>query len=624
MLPETQASALSMLQAPDATTLWQRLLGDAIATVDGNGGSFWVPDDGGLRCLMVGGADPVGRQSSRIANADIALLHADSEESLTLAADLRDAHKQRAGVIRVCRDRSDGPIEESTQEAFAALVATANAVFVLLEKQQDALARSRDFALVAEMSREVTATLDLDRVLRAVVNLAARAITFDRGALALYEDGECDIRAVAGADSFDANDSRLKDLAMRAAWAAGRGEGLYVSDREDPASDAERVFLQFFSGDLEADNTRSGLYIPLRDEEGIVGVLVLECQRAEFATEHQREVIAILANQATVAIRNARLYSQVPLVDVLGAIGERRRAFRAIPRRRKQLAAVALLTALALLTLVRWPLRVDATTPVLFPADRAVVRPLVDGAIEQVFVAEGAFVEQGTALLRLRSVERQGTRNAAAASVAASERDASLAASRGDPAAERVARVRLETAREALMIADAELASTTVRAPVSGVVLTERVELLVGTHATAGSAVLLLGRTDSLEVEFTVPQRDVARIASDQRVRLRVDALPQRTFEGRIIAVAAMPGAALSEIAGTTPDATIARNVELTTATTAGAQFPVRALVANPDGLLRPGMQPFARVLTGPASLAERLFRRPIQSLRLFYWRMTA
>ena len=186
MLREIQTSALSMLQASDATSLWQRLLGDAITTVDGVGGSFWVPDDGELRCLMVGGADPVGRQSPRIPLEDIGLIGADSDEFLVLTADLRDGSKLRAGVLRVCRDRADGPVDASTREAFDVLVATANAVFILLEKQQDALARSRDFALVAEMSREVTATLDLDRVLRAVVNLAARAITFDRGALALY------------------------------------------------------------------------------------------------------------------------------------------------------------------------------------------------------------------------------------------------------------------------------------------------------------------------------------------------------------------------------------------------------------------------------------------------------
>ena len=42
-------------------------------------------------------------------------------------------------------------------------------------------------ALITEMSREITSTLDLDRVLRTVVNLAAKAFNFDRGAVALGE-----------------------------------------------------------------------------------------------------------------------------------------------------------------------------------------------------------------------------------------------------------------------------------------------------------------------------------------------------------------------------------------------------------------------------------------------------
>ena len=55
----------------------------------------------------------------------------------------------------------------------------------------------------------------------------------------------------------------LQDLAARSAWAAGIGESFYLSDRTEPASDAERTFLQIFSDDLAADGVASGLYIPL-------------------------------------------------------------------------------------------------------------------------------------------------------------------------------------------------------------------------------------------------------------------------------------------------------------------------------------------------------------------------
>jgi hypothetical protein len=48
----------------------------------------------------------------------------------------------------------------------------------------------------------------------------------------------------------------------------------------------------------------------------------------------------------------------------------------------------------------------------------------------------------------------------------------------------------------------------------------------------------------------------------------------------------------------------------------------VRALVANPDGALRPSMAAYVRVLTDPASAATRLFRGPLRWMRLFWWRI--
>ena len=63
---------------------------------------------------------------------------------------------------------------------------------------------------------------------------------------------------------------------MRAAWAAGLGESFFLSERTDPGSDAERMFVQVFGDDLERDGAMSGLYLPLKDEEGIVGILLFE------------------------------------------------------------------------------------------------------------------------------------------------------------------------------------------------------------------------------------------------------------------------------------------------------------------------------------------------------------
>jgi len=85
-------------------------------------------------------------------------------------------------------------------------------------------------------------------------------------------------------------------------------------------------------------------------------------------------------------------------------------------------------------------------------------------------------------------------------------------------------------------------------------------------------------------------------------VRLRVDALPQRTFVGRVTVVGSLPVDSASSADG--------------------MWFPVRALVPNDAGLLRPGMTAHARVLTDPASLAGRLLRTPLRAARLLWWRM--
>jgi RND family efflux transporter MFP subunit len=354
-----------------------------------------------------------------------------------------------------------------------------------------------------------------------------------------------------------------------------------------------------FGDDLADDGVMSGLYIPLKDDEGVVGILVLESAHADFASPRQQELATILANQATVAMRNAQLYNQVPLADALGALHARKEALLALPRQRRIAWAIAAVVVLGAVTLIRWPLRVSAEAPLFRPNARADVRPLTDGIVERVLVREGTRVERGAPIVQLRDAELRSEYEAALAAVSAAERSAAAAASRGDAALERLEHMRADVLRREAAVREDRFRSATVRAPVSGVVLTPRPEDRVGSWAEAGSTVVVLGRTDTLELDFGVDQRDVGRVHVGQEVRLRVDAFPQRTFTGFVSGVA---------------------DVALDSAGI--VMFPVRAVVPNADGSLRSGMSPHARVLTGPSSLAGRVLREPMRRLRLLWWRM--
>ena len=578
----------------DQGELASRLLAGAQRVAGADSGSLWLGGGERLTCRLAEGSG-----AERLIGVELAAADVTAGGATTLAAPLSDGGVD-FGVVRVAREGATPPPFDAGDRALLEALASSASLALAGAARLRAADRSDDLALLAQMGREIASTLDLDRVLRTAVNLAARAMEFDRGALALYEDGVCDVRAVAGAEAVDADDPALKDLAARGAWAAGAGQPFYLSDRDAPGSDAERIFVQIFGADLAAANVGSGLYLPLADEEGIVGILLFEAARVDFADAHQRDLASVLASQATVAIRNARLYKQVPLADTLGAFNARRKALFAIPRRRRLAYAMAALAVVAALTLVRWPLRVVAAHPVFRPAGAAEARALVGGVIERVLVREGEELARGAPIAQLREAAGRADRDAALAAAEADERAAAAAASRGDAADERVLRLRAETRRREAALADEQLRLTLVRAPVGGVVLTPRPEDRRGVGVAAGDAVVLVGRLDTLELEFGVNQRDVARVGVADEVRLRVDAFPQRTFSGRVVAL------------GTLPMDTADGDVS----------FPVRALVPNGERRLRPGMVAQARVLTAPTSLAGRIVRGPARSLRLLWWRM--
>ena len=327
-------AALDMSGELDQRTLLMTSLNAARSTLSADGSSFWVPADQQATCQLATG---LGAEAVRGSTVPLTVLDTVDVNAYTLAVPVVTGGRT-AGYLRVARDAHDArsPFAASDRELLA-LLADSTASALQTAARLKANDRSGDLTLVEELSREIGSSLDLDRVLQTVVNIAAKAVRFDLGALALYEKGKCDIRAVAGSAAVDSNAEEIQDLAFRAAWAAGTGEMFYLTDREAPGSDTERIFLQFFDAELAKVEMQSGLYLPLRDEEGIVGILLLESKTAEFASVRERELARILANQATVAIRNAKLYSQVPLAEALGAISAKRAEFFAIPRRRRAL-----------------------------------------------------------------------------------------------------------------------------------------------------------------------------------------------------------------------------------------------------------------------------------------------
>ena len=97
-------------------------------------------------------------------------------------------------------------------------------------------------------------------------------------------------------------------------------------------------------------------------------------------------------------------------------------------------------------------------------------------------------------------------------------------------------RYDLENARASLRLARLELSYGTVTAPISGVVASRSIK--PGNLVQINTPIFTIVDTSRLEATLNAPEREIETLKAGQSVQLTVDALPGKTFEGRIDRVA--------------------------------------------------------------------------------------
>lgn len=219
---------------------------------------------------------------------------------------------------------------------------------------------------------------------------------------------------------------------------------------------------------------------------------------------------------------------------------------------------------------------------------RSEVAARIIGRVGRVFVEEGERVSRGQALLSLetdylrlnvQAAEADALRAKAAYDEAQRDlaRKKELIAKSSIPqstfdrsqAAHDQARAAYQSASANAALLRQQLADTTLRSPISGVVEAKRAE--VGQKLGDGAVAFVVAQTSPLKLRFAVPERYLGRINRGDRVTAHVDPYPGESFEGTI-----------RMVGGVIDPATRTFFAE--------AEFP------NRDGRLRPGL--FARIET--------------------------
>lgn len=501
-----------------------------------------------------------------------------------LAAPLMD-RESLVGVVELINRKNGMPFDSDDEFMLSSMCETANnalhnASLLMAERKVEILE-----ALV-KTSGEITSTLDLDRVLQAVVNGASAVIPYEKAAIALDQRGRMQLKAVSGTAQANPDDPQYRPLSEILQWGAVVHQPLLVTQHgQEVRADREETrakFAQYF-----AETGMRGFHlVPLMDEEGRVGSLTFESSDPDFLSEAHLEMIKVLASQATVALRNASLYKEVPFIGVLEPLLQKKQKFLALEKRRRAILIAGAVAVLLFLVVFPLPLRVDGIA-IVAPARSARVGAGVEGVVREVNVREGQAVKQGDALARLEDWEYQSALAAAKAKyeTAIALMDRALASNDGTEAG--IQRAQADYWQSEVNRSQRALDETVLRSPVDGVVATQQVENLVGRKLKFGDTFAEVVDNSHALVDVRVDAEDVVLVRPGEKASIKLDGYPNRTFRGEVSVVS--------------PKAEVQGDDRV---------FYARVSVPSPDGALLAGMQGRGKVSTGWRPAGVVIFRR--------------
>jgi PAS domain S-box-containing protein len=188
--------------------------------------------------------------------------------------------------------------------------------------------RTRELSSLLEISHTVASTLQLNPLLGLILDQLKTVVDYI-GAAILAVEGEkliiLDNRSPIQEVQLMKLSFPLKDLGP--IWEKmGSRETIIMPDVRDDTYLA-RAFRAALGelGETIFSYVRACMVVPLSLKEQVIGMLVVTSSKKEAFTPHQSALTLTIANQAAVAIENARLYEQA---QALAAVEERQRLAR--------------------------------------------------------------------------------------------------------------------------------------------------------------------------------------------------------------------------------------------------------------------------------------------------------
>lgn len=455
-----------------------------------------------------------------------------------------------------------------------------NASLLLSERKLEILE-----ALV-HVSSEITSTLRLERLLQIIVNSPQSVLPFERCAIALDQRGRLQLKAVSGMASIPAGDAAVEQLRGLLAWLSSRDEMLFVRQHGEEPEHPDAGVREYLKKYFGESGHRAIYALPLTDDQGRLGLLLYESSNPDFLETAHIEMIKVLAGQATVATRNALLYREVPLIQLLEPLVQRKQRLLRSGSRLRFFWLSAVLAAIAFFTLMPLPLRLRGTA-VVGPQHIVTIATPVEGNVADVSAREGQHVSKGQVLGSLDDwawkADLASAQSKYQAAVLGMESDLAQRSPKAGLDRAQADYLQAELRHAQLRFSDSEL-----RSPINGVVLTHDLQNAAGEHLDAGASFAQVLDLSSAVVNVAVDEADVSLVRPGQPVSIKFDSFPSRTWHGQVAIVS--PEAQASD---------------------GDRVFYARVFLDNQGAELRTGMEGHAKIFDGYHCAGFVVLRRP-------------
>jgi len=496
-------------------------------------------------------------------------------------------HDCLVGVIEAVNRMDGAPFDEDDQFLLTNICETAsnalhNASLLLAERKVEIL------EMLVTISHEITSTLNLERVLQTIVNAPQAVIPYERAAVALEHNGKYKLSAVTGISQVSADAPEVSQLNDILRWAMLAEEVVHVRQRgseiDAPRAETRAKFASYF----EASGMRAFYAIPLTDDAGRVGILGLESADPDFLSTAHLEILQVLAGQATVALRNAQMYKDVPFISVLQPVLEKKRKFMALEKRRRILILAGAAAVLIFLAGFPLPLRVDGDA-VVAPLHSAQIQPETEGVVSKVYVREGEHVTRGQVIAELADWDARSALAQAEAKyqTALLQMNRSLAANDGSEAGVQQVQAgfwKSEVARDQELLDRMRL-----RSPIDGLVATPHVENMIGRRLQYGDSFAEVVDTSRAIADVAVDDSDSSLLRAGSHASIKLNSFPTRIFRGEVTVVS--------------PRGIVQGDSRV---------FFARVALPNADGAIRAGMEGRGKVRAGWYPAGYVMFRKPL------------